>query len=334
MTTNATELTTDHAAGGGLAGLPGLLVTRLLVPLWLLAGALLKLADVSPTHLPTALIAWLGPLGVDLGFVVRFTIAVELAVVAVIWLLPSLARPVAIAMLAAFLPILIGDLLLGASSCGCFGAVEVNPWLTLAMDGGFLVAVVWLGRRAPSLGWQRRVSAIRVLLAGLIVLVAFAIAFAAPGAAVGEAAGEEAASVASAVVARPVAGYYAPDVETWVGQRFEKLEIAAWIQGLPVDLDQGLHYVLFYRKDCEHCHELMDVFFSAELEIPTTAVAVPERAGFPAVELPFPCGACGLAELPTGVDWFLQTPMLVRVNQGVVECASVTSAADPICLAL
>ena len=65
-----------------------------LVPAWLLAGALTKLADLSPLALPVVLLQWLGQTGVDLGFVLRFAIAVELTVVAVIWLLPRLARTV------------------------------------------------------------------------------------------------------------------------------------------------------------------------------------------------------------------------------------------------
>ena len=64
-----------------------------------------------------------------------------------------------------------------------------------------------------------------------------------------------------------------------------------WIRGLPDDLDQGQQYMLFYRKDCEHCHELMEFFFAEELPLPTTAVAVPERAGYPTIGVqPFVCG--------------------------------------------
>jgi hypothetical protein len=39
-----------------------------------------------------------------------------------------------------------------------------------------------------------------------------------------------------------------------------------------------------------------------------------------------------MAELPSGVDWFMQTPVLVRLNGGVVECAAEMTADNPICL--
>ena len=41
--------------------------------------------------------------------------------------------------------------------------------------------------------------------------------------------------------------------------------IASWITGLPEDLDAGQQYVMFYRLDCEHCHELVEVYFAGEL---------------------------------------------------------------------
>ena len=62
-------------------------------------------------------------------------------------------------------------------------------------------------------------------------------------------------------------------------------------------------------------------------------MAVPEKTGFPSEGVqPFECDACAMAELPAGCDWFLQTPVLVRLKDGVVECAAEVGAADPQCL--
>ena len=80
-------------------------------------------------------------------------------------------------------------------------------------------------------------------------------------------------------------------------------------------------------------HEVMELFFFESVPAPTTAVAVPERDGFPTENLqPFACPACVLAELPAGIDWFLQTPVLVRLGDGVVECAAEVEASAPECL--
>jgi hypothetical protein len=133
--------------------------------------------------------------------------------------------------------------------------------------------------------------------------------------------------------ALPTDGYYFPQYENWLGQPFSGIEIASWIRGLPEDLDAGQQYVIFYRKDCEHCHELLELYFSEDLPLPTTAIAVPERDGFPTENIqPFSCSECRVAELPAGIDWFMNTPVLVRLADGVVECAAEVEPVNPECI--
>jgi hypothetical protein len=164
------------------------------------------------------------------------------------------------------------------------------------------------------------------------VFVAFALT--APAANTDAAAGAGvAADPVVGVPALPADGYYMPQYRDWIGQQFSELDVAKWVRNLPDDLEIGQQYVIFYRKDCEHCHELMAVYFSGSPERLTTAIAVPERQGFPTENLqPFECPACRQAELPAGVDWFLQTPVLVRLADGVVECAAEVEATAPECL--
>lgn len=312
-------------------------IARVVIPLWLGIGAVLKLIDGSPSNLPSSLVKWLGGNGVDLRFVLEFSIAIELVVVGVMVLLPGLARLAGILLLGAFLPVLVGEVAMGASSCGCFGAVQVPPWVTLVTDATLLASLVFLARGVAALKLTRTLPTGRVVAAGLWSILGVAAAFgltpsrlAAPtdGA-------RPAAEDRSQTASGPAEGYYLPDYDGWVGRPFLELEVARWIRGLPSDLDQGPQYVLFYRKDCEHCHELMEVYFSGDLAAPTTAVAVPERAGFPDVGLqPFACDECRLAELPSGVDWFMQTPVLVRLSDGVVACAAEVTVDDPLCLDL
>jgi hypothetical protein len=312
----------------GMAGAAAVVSARVIVPLWLLTGAVLKLLDLSPTHLPAALIKWAGTLGVDLVFLLRFNIAAELIVVGVMVVLAPLARWTGIVMLGAFLPVLVGDLMLGASSCGCFGAIKVNPWVTLVMDVTFFLVLLLLGRREPRLALSPSLPTSRVVAVGLWSLMSVVAAFAMP-------ADVPAPSNAAAggVPVLPADGYYLPAYEEWVGKSFRELEMAAWTIGLPEDLDVGQQFVIFYRKDCEHCHELMEVYFSGALDWPTTAIAVPERDGWPTENLQlFPCDECRAAELPAGIDWFLQTPVLVRLVDGRVECAAEVDPMSPECL--
>jgi hypothetical protein len=323
---------TDHAVPpSALRSTAAMIIARIAIPLWLGIGAVLKIIDGSPSNLPSALVKWLGGIGMDLRFVLEFSIAVELIVVGVMILIPSLARVVGIAMLLAFVPVLIGDLALGASSCGCFGAVQVPPWVTLVTDLFFLFALLVIARGVPELEMRPSIPTWRVVLAGVWSIVAVAVGFGLT------AAGAETASTGteavSAAPSGPAGGYYLPDYASWIGTPFRELEIAGWMQGLPDDLDDGQQYILFYRKDCEHCHELMEVFFADQLPLPTTAIAVPERTGYPTEGVqPFVCDNCRMAELPAGYDWFLQTPVLVKLVNGIVSCAAEVTAADPVCL--
>jgi hypothetical protein len=283
------------------------------------------------------MIKWCGGLGIDLMFVLRSEIAAELIVAGVMVLLPPLARWIGVATLTAFVPVLIGDLLLGASSCGCFGAVKVSPWVTLVTDVTFLLGLLVLGRREPRLALTPNLPTSKVLVAGVWSLLSVLLAFGLPAPAPALNGGTDggSAEVGSGVgPALPADGYYMPQYQDWIGRSFRELDVALWAGNLPDDLENGLQYVIYYRKDCEHCHELMTLHFSGSLEQPTTAIAVPERHGFPTENLqPFDCPECRLAELPAGIDWFLQTPVLVRLVDGVVECAAEVEATAPECLA-
>lgn len=324
----------QERGSAGLQGQLAVVLARVIVPLWLFAGAVLKLMDLSPSHLPAAIIKWAGGLGFDLMFTLRFTIAAELIVVGVMVLVPPLARWTAIVMLAAFMPVLVGDLLLGASSCGCFGAVSVSPWVTLVMDVTFFIGLLVLGRGEERLRLTPNVATSRVVALGLWTILSIVLAFGtrAPSLSgpVTDDAGNPGAGTENSL---PADAYYLPDYPSWIGRPFADLDIASWVRGLPGDIASGSQYVIFYRKDCEHCHELMMLYFSGSLPAPTTAVAVPERTGFPSENLQtFPCVECRKAELPAGVDWFLQTPVLVRLFDGIVECASEVDPETPECL--
>ncbi|MCK5378253.1 MAG: hypothetical protein KAJ78_02570 [Acidobacteria bacterium] len=314
-----------------LGGMIGVALARVVVPLYFGLGGVLKIIDASPTHLPASLIKWAGAGGVDLLYLLRLSIAGELAVVGVMVLVPRLARPIGLFLLGLFLPVLIGDLMLGASSCGCFGAVTVSPWVTLIIDGGLFVGLWYFGGKAASLQLAGKLPTLPVVVAGLWVVLSFMVGFAVGGTANGNSVRNE--NGASPAAELPVDGYYLPQYDSWIGRQWSDLEVSVWVEGVAPGQVEGVEYVVFYRKDCEHCHELMEAWFAGVLFAPTVAVAVPDRNGFPTENLqPFDCPECFLAELPAGIDWFFQTPVLVRLENGVVQCAAEVTAGDPQCL--
>jgi len=314
----------------------GMLTARWLVPIYLGLGAFFKIIDGSPAHLPAALIKLAGQVDLDLLYLLRLSIALELAVAGVMLILPRIGRLAGLLLLGLFLPILVGDLLLGASSCGCFGAVAIPPWLTLIMDGGLFVALWYFGGRDSRLKWRAHESSIPVLLAGLWTVAVFMLGFSV-GVRPADRQQHSNGQIQSetGLSSLPEEGYYLPEYASWLGKRWSDIPLSRWLTDVPDNWDagHGERYILLYRKDCEHCHALMEMYFSGELPAPVLAVAVPERTGFPSENLqPFVCDECFQAELPAGVDWFFKTPVLIRLADGVVGCAAEISVEDPQCI--
>ncbi len=105
------------------------------------------------------------------------TVALQVEILVALWLLTGWARQTArLAAVTLFVLLAIASLMLavsGVSDCGCFGAVAVNPWLTLALDVG---CVTLLLVTQPQ-GWVRnlRVSSPIVCGLGLLALLAVAV---------------------------------------------------------------------------------------------------------------------------------------------------------------
>ncbi len=318
-------------SAGGWRRAAGTVALRVLVPAWVLLGATVKLLSGAPSELPEPVIRAAGALGIDLAFVLHYAVAVELVVVGTIWLLPRFARAAALALLGLFAAILAWETALGSASCGCFGSVTVPPWVTLVVDGSLLVLVAWLAPRgceAPPPTSRRTAAAL------LWTLAAFLVAFGAPALGAGTGAAAPRTGGAAGAGAGPAAlpDYYVPDYGSWIGRRWEELDLARWLPPLPEALRSGTAYVILYRRDCPHCHQLMELYFAGDPPFPTLLVAVPEREGFPQPTWENPCTGCREVELPVGPDWFFATPVVVRLEDGVVECAAEERPEAPQCV--
>ncbi|MFO0875368.1 MAG: hypothetical protein U0575_15555 [Phycisphaerales bacterium] len=109
---------------------------------------------------------------------------------------------------------------------------------------------------------------------------------------------------------------YAPDFETWKGRRLDGQNLALQILPAVVDLNRGRWHVLFYRADCDHCHDLMANYLVGEREPRVVAVRVPDTD--PAQDLEMPLTNAVLRGLPLGVNYVFTTPVLLTVVDGVV----------------
>ena len=118
--------------------------------------------------------------------------------------------------------------------------------------------------------------------------------------------------------------YYMPQVEQWVGKPFRSQPLAALIQQpLPANLEQGRWIVMFYRKDCDHCHEVLEKYFMVKLPAPTLLISIPDTN--PAAELPNPCADCIDTSFIKGPEYVVGTPILMCIENGIVKRVCIDS---------
>ena len=202
----------------------------------------------------------------------------------------------------------------GETSCGCFGPIQINPWWTFGLD----VAVV-AGLLISALSDHRETEAEHTSLERFLapaasprhhrwIVVAAAIVAITTTLLVRYA--SQPSAVAGGLV--PAGNLVILEPEKWIGQ---KLPI---VDAVDADLSQGDWVVLLHRHDCPKCQEEV-----ARYEQRATAG---ERVAL--VEVP-PYGNSGqhginclYARLQETREWFVQTPVEIRLTNGVVRAAN------------
>jgi len=358
MNTPSPRPASDPASGArsSLLASAAPVLYRVVVPLWLAAGAAVKLWERNPQLLPkpvtdvTDLLLTRGfgiPREQYLDPAMRAMVAVELAIALAMMFGPArFARAAGVAVLGLFCVILGVLLASGAASCGCFGASGPSPSVMLAIDGALLVALVVM-----PLGAQRGTVTEQARRFGSLLAVSLifgaVVAFAVPArgavsldpetvAGAGDVpSAPDAPKVTDATdatgprpwPARPAAAqpWYAPEFPAWKGTRVDSHELMLLVRPMPVNLNAGRHHVVLMREDCDHCHELLMLYFGADLPAPTLAIAVPDATG---ERLENPCTACTSAVFPGGITYVFATPVLLTVQDGVVVgvCTDSTDA--------
>jgi hypothetical protein len=211
MTTVASPHSSRHSPDG--SGLPansdpspsrrasiGTLLIRVIVPLWLVAGALFKLSDLNPNVLPQPvkdvvfmMEDWVTMSRGDwLVFNMRAMIAVEIVLFVIMLLVPKLARTAAIAILTLFCVVMAVELLGDMQSakfkkdglaallkpCGCFGAWSPPTIVTFLIDLALLIGCI----ACPQSARARRTPSASAAMAALVgsLILGPAIAFGRP----------------------------------------------------------------------------------------------------------------------------------------------------------
>jgi hypothetical protein len=287
----------------------GSIVVRL-AGLWILAGAVAKLLLGTPKDLP-AIVREHSPFGLDLTF--HLVIGIELAIVALAWIVPFLSWPLIVALFGFFDFILVSQLRAGAESCGCFGAsIKVDPRIMLAVDSALLLALF------VSRPWTSTSRSIVRRIAPLAACIA--IAFALPWIVIrnpGAVANADPASGASAGAPR----YVVMEPEKWVNKSvFDIQDLTRWIEAdkLPTD-----GKIVLWRQGCTHCAAHLRLMAGEKDEsVPILLVQIrDDLKDGRAVDL-MPDGPnVSHVELPENQQVVLQTPWELRVEGGVVTAA-------------
>ncbi len=239
-----------------------------------------------------------------------FIIHVFLTTGLAIWLVCGLFRKASWLLVIAAFTVFIGDTfyraIVGEVSCGCFGRVVVDPWVTLFAINLPIIVLLLLFRPAgekllpppwPSARHFFGVAVPTFILLGVILFTAF-----------------------NYLPPAQTDQYKVVDNQEWIGTEFEMLsQIDA-----ADSLRDGLCVILFYHNDCPNCREAIPVYSQIYDEITaegnTTIIAFIEMPPYgDASDSPIPEDSqCITGRLDDTKKWYAATPLLVVIEDGIV----------------
>jgi hypothetical protein len=112
---------------------------------------------------------------------------------------------------------------------------------------------------------------------------------------------------------------YLPEFAEFVGKRFSEIPFARLIDGqVPADFLKGRWIVIYFREDCDHCHMMLSSYFTGKLPVKTMTLAIPDAD--PNNIMENPCDECVKLSLVKGPTYIVGTPVVLALNDGVVEC--------------
>jgi hypothetical protein len=234
-----------------------------------------------------------------------------------LWLMSGLLSPfarwTALGVFMAFFFVSISKALAGETNCGCFGPVSVNPRYTAGLDFGVILCLyLWHPIRTAGNAARRtplfRSTAIFVLLLLVGVLGGVIMGASRPG----DIGTNNEIDVNQAVVLL--------EPEKWVGRRCPILKYI----DIGNELSHGSWLVVLYHHDCPRCREVVPEYeakaraVAADPTAPKTAfLAVPPH-GDPLWQFD-PGSCCQQGRLNDSKNWFVTTPAVLRLKDGVVR---------------
>lgn len=242
-------------------------------------------------------------------------LTVEFEIALGIWLLSSLfekaAWLAAISCFSLFSAITFYKGITGAESCGCFGSVHVNPWITLfAIDIPAVIALILLPPKGEKLfDWPSIPHFAKTVCISLLVL-----------------------SITTMVLAfneprKVTSEYEVLEPKTWISKRLPILEYI----DIGMQLEKGRWLLLLYHHNCSDCLEILpqygrishdlvgheNILRIALLELPPYAKSMDTKIFFSV--------SFARAKLNDCKEWFVTTPVLVLMLDGIVQAIRETN---------
>ncbi len=192
--------------------------------------------------------------------------------------------------------------LMGEASCGCFGRlIQVNPYLTATLDLALVVSLLRWQPKHSFFSIRRAIAAMAVwALTGIPAAYAMASYTPTTLSDTGDILGSS-----KIVVLEP---------ERWIGKTFPLLDYI----DIGDKLKEGKWLVLLYHHDCPRCQEVIAELTKKKEAVSLVCVEVPPYKKNKKLST-----ACVNARLLTKREWFVSTPVILRVAAGqVMEVSS------------
>ena len=192
----------------------------------------------------------------------------------------------------------------GEASCGCFGTITVNPWITMALD---LVIVICLAVFRERLDWTfpppDRKKLLAVLIAWFVIsgLALFGMLSLKQ---------QPHATLGTKYTGADGRKMIELEPETWIGKEFPLISRFVQPEGSDI-LREGAWTVLLIHIDCPNCLEMMAVLQERNAE-GIAIVVVPLQSNEKMPDTVFPTFV-----LDRQNDWFVSTPCVVELSEGI-----------------
>jgi thiol-disulfide isomerase/thioredoxin len=244
---------------------------------------------------------------------------VEFELALAIWLMSGMFRKVAwlaaVVCFCFFSCVTLYKGVTGADSCGCFGAVKVNPWVTLLAVDLPAVAALLLFRPAFSFPKSRSVTQV---IRKIFTPAPSIFRLSTLGCVTAMVLGVSTAVLALNEPVKVTSSYEVLEPETWIGK---KLPIIDSID-IGEQLKTGNWLILFYHYDCPDCRAAISKLeqlardLAGNENFPRIAfVAVPPYGDGPVHEN----SPCALGRLADVKEWFVTTPAVILMNSGIIK---------------